>query len=228
VTITLAQLRTQARQRSDMESSQFVSDSELNSYINNSVSELYDILSDAYGSEYFVTSTAELPIIAGTGSYALPSDFYQLKGVDIKLQNQDYINIKRFNFNERNKYSNFNIWEVSSLTNVRYRIVGNNLVFSPTPDQAAYYRIWYTPLPTVLSADGDTLNDFNAYSEYVIVDAAIKMLQKEESDVSVLFAQKQALEKRIREKAQSRDANSSETITDVYAEADDYFFRRGV
>jgi len=95
------------------------------------------------------------------------------------------------------------------------------------PDQVAEYVLWYVPTVTKLVNDGDELDDFNAYSEYVIVDAAIKMMQKEESDVTILFAQKEALAKRIREKAQSRDAAEAETVSDIYAETDDYYFRRG-
>lgn len=227
MTITLAALRVAARQRADMENSQFVSDSELNSYINNSIAELTDVITDAYGSEYYVVSSGELPITSNVSTYTLPEDMYQLKGVDIKLENQQYVNVQRFNFNERNQYSNFSGWSLSGLTNVRYRIVGNNIIFTPAPDANAVYQLWYTPIPPQLISDSDTFDDVNSYSEYVIVDAAIKMLQKEESDVSVLFAQKQALEKRIRDKAGHRDAASSETITDIYAESNDFFYRRG-
>lgn len=226
MTITLAQLRTQSRQRADMVNSQFVSDSELNSYINNSIAELHDLLAEAYGSEYFVKS-GTISIVAGTNEYDLPADFYQLKGVDMALDNQEYINIRPFNFNERNRLSNFNVWGPAGFTNVRYRLVGNKIMFSPDPDRDATCRLWYVPLATVLVADGDTLNDFNAYSEYVIVDAAIKMMQKEESDVNVLMAQKQMLEKRIRDKAANRDSANPDSITDIYAENDDYFWRNG-
>jgi len=228
MTITLAELRVQARRRSDMESSQFVTDGELTSYINNSIAELHDVLSDAYGSEYFVTVTSSQTITNGIDRYDLPTDFYELKGVDLKLTNQEWTNVKRFNFNERNRFANSSAWEVTGTSNIRYRIVGGQIIFSPTPDVDAEYRLWYTPLPTVLQNDSDELQDFNAYSEYVVVDVAIKMLQKEESDVSVLMAQKKALEKRIRDKSQNRDAAGSDTISDIYAEADDYFFRRGV
>jgi len=58
-------------------------------------------------------------------------------------------------------------------------------------------------------------------------NAAIKMLQKEESDVTVLFAQKQALTKRIRDKSAQRDAAQADTVTDIYAESDDFYWRRG-
>ena len=43
-TITLAEMRTAARQYADQENSQFVSDAELTRIINNSIAELYDLL----------------------------------------------------------------------------------------------------------------------------------------------------------------------------------------
>jgi uncharacterized protein YdcH (DUF465 family) len=95
------------------------------------------------------------------------------------------------------------------------------------PDRNADAQVWYVPLPTVLVDDTDTLDDLNAYSEYVIVDAAIKMLLKEESDVTVLLAQKEALAKRIRDKAANRDASSSSSVTDIYAENNDWYWRNG-
>jgi hypothetical protein len=51
--------------------------------------------------------------------------------------------------------------------------------------------------------------------EYVIVDCAIKMLQKEEGDVQVLMMQKQALTKRIEEMAHNRDAGAPSSVRDV-------------
>jgi phenylpyruvate tautomerase PptA (4-oxalocrotonate tautomerase family) len=44
------------------------------------------------------------------------------------------------------------------------------------------------------------------------------MLNKEETDVGVLAAQKAALVARITAMAQNRDANEPESVTDVYAE----------
>lgn len=226
MSITLAELRLQARQRADMENSNFVQDSELTSFINNSIAELHDIITEAYESEYNVLST-ELPVIDGEDSIDLPSDFYLLKGVDIKIDNQDYISLRPFNFNERNRYSELGVWDLAGITNVRYRLVGDTLRFTPRPDRTATVRIWYVPVATKLVNDTDSLNDINAFSEYVIVDAAIKMMQKEESDVSVLMAQKMALEKRIRDRAKVRDAAAPPSIQDIYAEGDDFYWRNG-
>lgn len=216
--ITLVDLRLAARRRSDMEKSNFVGDGELTSYINHSIAELYDILCEAYGSEYYVQSE-EGSTTADEDSYDLPDDFYELKGVDLKINAGEWTTIKRFNFNERNRAQNNGSWD--GISQIRYRIIGGQIKFSPIPDAATEYRIWYVPLPTQLAADDDTLDDLNAYSEYVIVDAAIKMLQKEESDVSVLMMQKQQLEKRIRDKSQNRDAAVASTISDVGMEYDD-------
>lgn len=223
--ITLDEIKLQARQRADMVNNPFIGEGELTSYINNSIAELHDLLSEAYGSEYFVKSITG-SITSGTDSYALPADFYELKGVDLRMGGQDWLNVQRFNFNERNRFADFNVWDIVGLTNVRYRIVGQNIVFNPVPSASAEYKLWYVPVATKLVEGSDELQDFNAYSEYVIVDVAIKMLQKQEDDVSVLMLQKEKLEKRIREKSANRDANDAPTISDIYAETIDYYRRR--
>lgn len=221
MSITLLQLKTQARQRADMERSQFVSDSELTAYINASIAELHDILIQSYGTDYFVLPYT-FSTVAGTADYALPASFYKLHGVDAKISTSDYISIQRFNFNERNRFDIPVVWNLSGIPLARYRLVGNNINFSPVPDQSVDIRLWYSPVATKLVSDSDTLSDLNQYAEYVIVDAAIKMLQKEESDVTVLMAQKQMLIQRITVASQNRDVGQPETISDVYAEDDWY------
>ncbi len=69
---------------------------------------------------------------------------------------------------------------------------------------------------TVVSG-GDQIDGVNGWEEYIVVDAAIKALQKEESDVSVLMAQKAALTRRIEGAAANRDAGSPLSVTDAYA-----------
>jgi len=209
MSITLLQLRTQARQRADMENSQFIKDPELNSYINSSIAELHDLLVQSYGSDYYVKSST-FSTTNNQDTYQLSSiitdnDFYKLKGLDAKLS------------------GNYSFLGVTSL---RYRLVGSGLVLTPIPDENTEIRIWYTPVATQLANDTDILEDLNQYAEYVIVDAAIKMMQKEESDVSVLAAQKAALKRRIEEAANNRDAAIGESITDVYAGNEEFFYGR--
>jgi hypothetical protein len=52
--LTLLQIRDLCKQESDMVNSSFLSDAEWNSYINQSYYELYDLLVQKYGNDYFV------------------------------------------------------------------------------------------------------------------------------------------------------------------------------
>jgi len=54
--ITEAKLVARVRQRADMESNLFVSDLEVQTYINAALSELHDILVQTYGQDYYVSS----------------------------------------------------------------------------------------------------------------------------------------------------------------------------
>jgi len=80
---TLLQLRTLARQLSDNEHTDFVSDSELNTYINLGAQELYDIFAQAHGQEFFL-KTFQIQVTAPVNAYTLPDDFHVLKGVDYR------------------------------------------------------------------------------------------------------------------------------------------------
>ena len=217
--ITLAELKTQARQRADMENSDFVSDSELVSYLNSSLAELHDLLIGAFAEEYVMEEyqwTSD-----GSIQYALPADFYKLRGVDVRQNNGQWATVKRFNFNKRNEKQNAFAWNMLGLPYIEYRLVGSNIRFNRDPDANLSFRMFYYPRATTLTLDSDSYDDVNGFAEYVVVDAAIKMLQKEESDVRVLMAQKEALKQRIQAMAQNRDANEPESVSDIYAEDTD-------
>jgi hypothetical protein len=220
--ITLAELRTQCRERADMVESQFVTDSELDNYINKSIAALHDLLIGAYNEEYFMeqfdfTST-------GTITRALPADFYKLRGVDV-YSGGYWCSVKRFNFNRRNAQS-FTA-NLLGLSDLQYRLVGSNIRFNFAPDVGQQFRLFYHPVAPVLTDPTDEYDDANQYAEFVIVDVAIKMLNKEESDTQVLVLERQAVEKRIVSMAQNRDANEPESVSDIYAEQMDTYFIRG-
>lgn len=230
MSISLSDLRSRARERADMEDSQFVTDTELNYYINSSIAELHDILVQSYGEDYFIDSVT-FQTVSGQESYSLSSiftnnDFYKVRGVDAKLNGDDWFTLKPFNFNERNRFQHFGVWDYLGITNVRYRFLGSDLRLSPPPDSITDVRIWYIPKSTELVNDSDTFDDINYYAEYVIVDAAIKMLTKEETDATVLINQKAALKRRIEEASNNRDAGDPESISDIYIENDDHFYGR--
>lgn len=213
-TFTLAQLRTEVRRRADMETSQFIKDAELTSYINTSIAELYDLLVQKFGNDYFFNSYS-FSLVPGTESYNLPADFFKLLAVDIQLANGEYNTVKRFELNERNKYNSTVLRGVYGSSWLRYRVAGSKLYFAPIPQSSETIRIYYIPLPTTLVGDSDTFNGYNGWEEYVLVDATIRCLNKEESDISSWMAAKKNLVVRIEEAAGNRDAGFSPRITDT-------------
>lgn len=213
--ITLLELRTLARQRSDTENSDVVTDPELTTYINGSIAELHDLLVGAYGTDYFVADPYSISTVSGTATYALPADFYQLKGVDIQ-QGTKWRVVDRFNFNERNLDSAQSV----NSSGLRYRLNGNKLKLSPTPTSTRALQIWYIPKAVKLVTDSDSFDDVNQWYEYVIVDAAIKVMVKQELDIQTLVFEKDALTRRIVAMAANRDAGQTETIGDIDAEDD--------
>ena len=216
-TMTLLQLRTAVRERADMVNSGFISDSELTSYINQSAYELYDILIEKYGDDYFVKLPVPTSTTDGTSTtFALPDDFYKLLGVDLAVSMPDWwVTLKPFEMAERNRFALRNFQSFYGLSNLRYKLAGDSIWFSPMPAAGQIFRLWYVPRWTELSSDSDTLDGISGWTEYVVVDAAIKCLQKEESDVSVLLLQKKGLLDRIEIAAGNRDAGMVHTVSDT-------------
>jgi hypothetical protein len=223
---SLASLRLQAQQRADRVNSNFVTKPEWNKYINQSATELYDLLITVY--EDYYAATPYVFVTDGTNSqYALPAgqvdvnsvtakQFYKLLGVDCGLANNDNakITVHKYDFIERNRYVYPNVTSTFfGVFNMRYRVMGSNITFIPTPSAGQYITVHYIPRLVTMLKDTDTLDGISGWAEYVIVDAAIKALQKEESDVSLLMAEKVALRKRIEESATNRDAGQPDVIS---------------
>jgi hypothetical protein len=215
--LTLAEIRQAARQRSDMVNSQFVTDPEFDSYINQSAYELYDLIIQKYGSDYYVASPLVFTIAPNQDTHPLPNDFYKGLGVDLQINNalDRWVRLNRFNFSDRNRFQSAVAQPILGRTNLRYRFRDNVLWFTPVPSAGLTFRLWYIPRLTELVLDTDVLDGVSGWTEYVIIDAAIKALQKEESDVSVLSGQKQAMIARIEAAAENRDAGSPSTVSDT-------------
>jgi hypothetical protein len=214
--MTLLQLRTAVRQRADQVNSTFITDAELTSYINQSCYELYDVLIQKYGDGYWAASTT-ITTDGVNETYALAPDFYKLLGVDLQSNGSPngWITLRPFTMAERNRNWRPNVGPVLGFSSLRYRLLGDKLWLTPLPQAGQQLRYWYVPRFNEMSADVDLIDGVSGWTEYVIVDAAIKCMVKEESDPSALFAQKSALLKRIEEAAGNRDEGAPPTVSDV-------------
>lgn len=198
---TLATLTLRAQQESDQVNSGFLSASEWTTNINKSLTEIYGLTATVYGADYYyqTPNTGYLFTTDGVSEYFnLPADFFKLLGIDVLYgaANQ-WVGLKPFAFADRTKFSAIN---------------------SPIPAAGQQLRVFYIPRVTPLVAAGDAIPDalsMNGWDEYIVVDAAMKALAKEESDVSVMGGRKQALIERINAEAENRDAGMTANIVDT-------------
>lgn len=232
--MSLGQLRLTAQQRADRVGSNFLTTPEWNSNIQQSYFELYNIIIASY-EDYIMAPPVSFLVDGSKFLYPLPDGittftsqagtpvvappFFKLMGVDLALNNANnaYVSVNKFNFIDRNRFVYPNSSSaIYGVFNLQYRLIGANIEFIPTPSAGQVIRIWYIPRLNQLLQDTDmTIIGTSGWLEYVIVDAAIKALQKEESDVSILMAQKAALYQQIMDSAMNRDVGMPDTISEV-------------
>lgn len=303
--VSLLDVMTAVREEADMVNSQFITETELVRFIQNSYKDLYNMLTTAYGEDYYCAIPVTIRTQNNNDVYDLPNGsnqfldnnqntitppaFYKLLGVDYQLSPnnpQGYITLKTFPFSERNRFAIPNFASFWGFTNLRYRLRGNQIWFTPIPVSGQNVRIFYVPRPqnlintanaattaqsttvtltditsapvgtnvfgsgildntTVLTNDGvntitlsqpaqgtyafTPLQFFNydtpidgiaGWEEYVVIDAAIKCKDKEESDCAVLSGRLLKKQKEIEGIAANRDpgtaARTADVMTDIW------------
>lgn len=232
--IPLGYLRQQSKLRADRLNSQFLTNDEWNFNLNQSAFELRDILVSKYGEDYFLAPPLLLPV-TGLISYALPNGsnysaapaLLKLSGIDVNISggstgnNAGWVPLARMNWSDRDKYTTFP-GQAGALNNVyqmSYRVMGDQLYLFPQ-NMNQTVRIWYIPIMLQMLLDTDMLPfSLSGWSEYVIVNAAMIALAKEESfeAVAALNVAKQALMTRIEYAAENRDVGQPNTVSNVRA-----------
>lgn len=231
--INLGYLRYLSTLRADQLNGEFLTIDEWNSNINQSGFELYDILVTKFGEDYFLapsvtfttTGAKNYPLPDGVTTIggSIPPAMYKLVGVDcgVAVGNNAWVTLPRYNWIDRNKFIYPQLQaNALGVFNLSYREMGNQLFFIPNPSAGQYIQLWYVPMMTQLLQDTDMLPfSISGWSEYVIVDAAIKAAIKEESYdlVAALNSSKAALLERIETTAANRDVGQPNTISDTRA-----------
>jgi len=238
--MSLWELRLRSRQKADRVNSQFVTDSELNTFVRLGAYELYDLLIDSFEdlfSDKFVYiqtngTTQNYPIPNGVNNYlggnyngtsGTPAKaLYKLVGMDLAVNTSSvtpaWVTLRRYNFIDRNKFVYPNSTStIYGIYNMSYRVMGDNINIIPTPAGNQTLRAWYAPKLARLLSDTDYTNiGFSGWLDYVIVRAAIYMLGKEEgTDTSLLQNELLFLKSRIEQASQNRDVSMSDTISNV-------------
>lgn len=204
--VTYAEILRRAKAKADMKFSDFIDSDGWLDLINTSIRKLYNKLVEADQDFYTVARTITTD---GTCAiYRLPTDFYKLRGVDYTVNNVT-LPMKKFNFRERNDSQNR-----SSI--VRYRLIGNQLHFIPTPP-AQIITLWIVPVFSGFNGSDleEEFDGINGWEEYVVLDCAVQALVQEESDASQVMAERQILETQIEGMKTDRDHENAERVGDV-------------
>jgi len=213
-TITLAQLRTKVRERADQVNSTFITDSELNGYIDLSYASFYDLLIEEENYYFGTTANIAASSVSATGTINLPSTFYRLVGIDDVTDPSRPLTVRKFNFAERNDFDEGYV-TLSNYSDIFYQLYGSTILLTPVSLAIKPYKLWFIPHRTVLSADGDTVDSVNGWIEWVIIDAAIKCMIKEESDIKALLQTKGEVYERIAKAKGKRDSVGPSKIARV-------------
>jgi hypothetical protein len=205
-TVLVSNLITGARQRADMLATQFVTDAEVLALLDNSYRKFYNEVINKY-QNYFV-SEQNVTLVPNQEDYDLPSDLLKVLGVDV-LSGGKSFTMMPWSLNERNRL--ITGWVGRP---IRYILKGSKIKLTPTPTTTDTVKIYYVPAPAELTS-GSSVEVFNGFDEYIMIDTAIMLKQKEEADVQVLLIQKQELKQLIFDTMAGRDAGFPEKVTDI-------------
>lgn len=244
--VDLVELETRVRRRADLSTSstnpQFVSQAELNQYIQKSWEKLYNYLVGKY-EDYFIKTATESSIkeyttgttgiVAAKKDYNFPANYFKLVKMEL-LQNTsrsgsgNFIRqLKKLNWNQERMYCDPDVQgepyyyilygrvDAGTVISDPHKHSGFRLV--PTPDVSTYgLDIIYVPrppvIPTATEAD-DGLSFVAGWDEYVVIDACIKCLDKREQDVRVLQEERADWLRTVEEAIMPRDAGQAHEIT---------------
>lgn len=233
--INLGYIRYMVQLKADKLFSQYLTTDEWNFNVNQSANELYDLLVDKFGDDYFF-APALLITMTGVESYPIPDGsnyivngspspaLYKLNGLDVNCGggtgiNAAWIPLARANWSDRDR---FTLWTgqsaaLNGLYQMSYRPMGSNIFIFPS-NQNLTLRMWYVPILTQMLLDTDMLPfSISGWSEYVIVDAAMKAMVKEESFAKYTALQKikDRLLERIETTAANRDVGQPNSISNT-------------
>jgi hypothetical protein len=236
--INLGYLRYNSQLKADKLNSLYLTTDEWNFNINQSSNELYDILVNKYGEDYFLAPPL-LISLTGAQFYPLPNGsnypvngipspaIYKLNGIDANVSgyaigpNAGWIPLARSNWSDRDRYTTWpgQAGALNNIYQMSYREMGNNLFLFPQ-NTNMYIQVWYVPILTQMLLDTDMLPfSISGWSEFVIIDAAMKAMIKEESleKWNALAGTKAALIERIEVTASNRDVGQPNTVSNVRA-----------
>jgi hypothetical protein len=211
--------------RANQENTNVFGQQEMTDYVNNSLAEMYDILTTTY--EDYDSHTYHAVLNGSLNVIPVPSDVNKVRLVEYKYITagsgsssiDDYYPLNLFQMPQRNRYGNtpLNIFLPYQLAQLTYRVMGGKIYIEPVASAQGEYRIWYVQKWQYLESTDylPDIMDTQAWWEYAIVDTAIKMYDKLQWDASGFRQEKMELKDRIVSAAKNRTLGNPRAMVNV-------------
>lgn len=202
-------LQARAQGRADMESDDNILPTVWLAFLNASRQRLRRILVAA-NVDLFMKSTLFTLLGGNSFTFDLSAgvpDFWKAMALDKRLDTQpDNIQrIPRFLFAERGR-----------AIDVSYRITNDILEVRPASSAQGNYTLWYIPQPAAFVISGDALLlAEDMWSEFIVLDTAIKARRRQQRDTADLHSELQELTLEIRNAVADMNAGEADRVLDV-------------
>jgi hypothetical protein len=223
-----------ARQRCDLQPSEFIQDPEIGQIAEEQYHELWDLLCDVLGEEMpFEISTFTTTANQDYTDVPITEGVYRILRFDANVNGQEYAPLWRGNL--ATDVMNIRPEQWRDASQVRYygrrglragnaARVGSadsfaawRFYWDPIPARAYTGRLWYVPPPPIVIADDSPLayTSFpDEWPEYAIAGTCAQIAIKQEADPAPFQAEKAAVEARIRLRAGKHQRQQPQTISD--------------
>jgi hypothetical protein len=220
---TLAQLLNRVRFESDTQGDPNITDDDLTDILNISLYRPYDKLITCYGDDYYsaqaqfttdgVSNNVPLPdgTLYGGAPPFYKGELLEVTGGPSGATTTYPITLEKFNFREKNQFNS--PLRMIAVPNAlpRYRNMGNAIIFQWVPSSIPC-NLWYAPKLAPLVNMYDVANDFSGWLELAVIDAAIKVKDRQQQDITTLAARLVKMEEDIDRAAANRDMGSPNTV----------------
>lgn len=216
---SLGDMIQDVRQRTNMETSTFVTDAEITEYLNVELAELWARIAQGSGAPHY-RAAFPYAVVATQNLYPLPGDFWQAQGVEaviggVPYSIRSFMPVERAGLTSRDRYP--------CQATLRYRIQADNIEFQPVTTAFAA-TLFYTPSQPRLVNAGDTFDGYNGYEAAAIYGACATVQEKEDTDASFYSGQRERIYGLIDSLAAQRDASEPERVQDVIGGSVDELF----
>jgi len=190
----LSDLQADIQKRADIQNSTaFIPLSDITEYINQGWTRIYGVLCRT-GENYYLANS-QITTVSGQASYyttsatgvpagtaVLPTNMWDIKGVDVQIQTGRWANAERMQWEQRNDYQPGDFaWPMKPYYDYQNSGVQASVLLMPVPTGGIPVNVWYYPAAVRLSANTDTIDGGNGWEIYAIDWAARRCAEKDEN-----------------------------------------------